>query len=341
MVWKGIFIACLTLVVTTRAVADDEKMPPEPSGGSSVRSMGEGSIELVAAANPHAAKAGADILAAGGSAIDAAIGAQLVLNLVEPQSSGIGGGAFLLYFDSTTNSLASYDGRETAPASATATMFLREDGSTPGYIEALEGGRAVGVPGLLRMLELAHSASGKLSWEELFVPAIELANTGFSISPRLNSLVSKVPTLARSPSAASYFFDFNQNPKGVGKRLFNREFSQTLRVIAAGGAKAFYRGPIARDIVTAVRNAQVNPGVLSMDDFTQYRAKERPPVCLEHQRFLVCGAGPPSSGGLAVLQILGLLERVGIDQLEPWSIEAVHLFLEASRLASVVRVSVS
>ena len=328
-----IAIACLLVGGVECAWADEDRGPPEPSGGTSTRLSNEGTRELIAAANPHAAKAGAEILAAGGSAIDAAIAAQLVLNLVEPQSSGIGGGGFLLYFDSKDNSLVSYDGRETAPAAATPSMFLRSDGSTPGYIEALEGGRAVGVPGLLRMLEMAHRASGKLPWPDLFVPAIELADAGFLVSPRLNALVSRVPTLARSPSAARYFLDSDGLPREVGTQLINNEFAQTLRTIAVGGSAIFYEGAITNDIVEVVRNDPINPGHLSATDFADYRAKRRLPVCSEHRNFLVCGVGPPSSGGLAVLQILGLLERLEVSRLEPWSLEAVHLFLEANRLA--------
>jgi len=314
-------------------LAAEERLAPEPTGGSSMGVVSSAKRELVVAANPYAARAGARILADGGSAIDAAIAAQLVLNLVEPQSSGIGGGAFLLYFDAAAKSLVSYDGRETAPAGATPGMFLRADGTVPGYIEALEGGRGVGVPGLLRMLEMAHEVSGKLPWSHLFEPAVELADGGFTVSARLNALVSKVPTLARSGSAADYFFDDGGLAKTVGAQLINKKFAETLRIISGSGSKGFYEGPIANDIVAMVQNDPINPGKINLDDFARYEAKRRLPVCLGYNGFDVCGVGPPSSGGLAVLQILGLVERLQIKDLERWSPEAVHLFMEASRIA--------
>ena len=256
------------------ALAAEERLAPEPTGGSSVGMVTSAERELVAAANPYAARAGARILSDGGSAIDAAIAAQLVLNLVEPQSSGIGGGAFLLYFDAAAKSLVSYDGRETAPAAATPGMFLRADGTVPGYIEALEGGRGVGVPGLLRMLEMAHHASGKLPWSQLFEPAVELADGGFTVSPRLNALVSKVPTLARSGSAADYFFDDGGLARMVGAQLMNKKFAKTLRIISGSGSKGFYEGPIASDIVAMVQNDPINPGTLNLDDFASMRLSD-------------------------------------------------------------------
>ena len=331
--FKKIAMVWLLMGVCGSASSEEERTAPEPAGGAFTGMETSGVRELIAAANPYAARAGARILAGGGSAIDAAIAAQLVLNLVEPQSSGIGGGSFLLYFDASTQSLVSYDGRETAPAAATPDMFLRSDGTAPGYIEALEGGRGVGVPGLLRMLEMAHEDSGKLPWSQLFTPAIELADGGFIVSPRLNTLASKVPTLARSGSARDYFFDSGGLARRVGVQLINKELAATLRIISRSGSKGFYEGPIANDIVMMVQNDPFNPGKINLDDFARYEAKRRLPVCLDHNNFEVCGVGPPSSGGLAVLQILGLVERLGIKHLEPWSPEAVHLFMEASRIA--------
>ena len=331
--FRKIALTWLLMGICGEVFAAEERAAPEPAGGSSTGMVSDGARELIAVANPYAARAGARILADGGSAIDAVIAAQLVLNLVEPQSSGIGGGGFLLHFNALTQSLISYDGRETAPEAATPGMFLRADGTAPGYIEALEGGRGVGVPGLLRMLEMAHEASGKLPWSHLFKPAIELADKGFRVSPRLNALVSKVPTLVRSGSAASYFFDAGGLARKVGTQLINKELANTFRIIAQFGSKGFYEGPIAKDIVMMVQNDPINPGNINLDDFTKYEAKRRLPVCLKHNGFDVCGAGPPSSGGLAVLQILGLVERSKIKDLEPWSPEAIHLFMEASRIA--------
>ena len=286
---------------------------------------------MAVAANPLAARAGAGVLARGGSAVDAAIAMQMALNLVEPQSSGIGGGGFLLHYDAQTGAVAAYDGRETAPSAARGGLFLKPDGSAPGYFEALAGGRSVGAPGLLRMLERAHAAHGRLPWSGLFRPAIELAEAGFAVSPRLHRLAGWAPTLAGFPRAAAYFLDPDGSAKAPGTVLRNPEFAATLRAVADGGADAFYRGAIARDIAAAVAGAARNPGLLTADDIASYRARERAPVCLVYRGFRVCGMGPPSSGGLAVLQILGLL--AGSDMPPPGSAAAVHLVAEAMRLA--------
>ena len=306
---------------------------PESSGGHMSQGLVREGQELIAVANPHAANLGAAILRAGGSALDAAITAQLVLNLVEPQSSGLGGGAFLLYFDSASGELTSYDGRETAPASAKPNMFLEPDGASPGYLAALVGGNSVGTPGLLRMLALAHGTHGRLSWAELFVPAIDLAENGFAISPRLHALAGKVPTLTQFNMTAEYFLASDGRPKAVGTKLVNGAFAQTLRELAAGGAELFYLGPIAREIAETVTFATVNPGGLTVSDIANYRPSIRPPVCADYRGFLVCGMGPPSSGGIAVLQILGLLAHFDMGSMTPWSVDAAYLFLEASRLA--------
>ena len=312
-----------------------ESGAPEPSASGEHASEGlvmEGQ-EMIAVANPHAANSGAAMLRAGGSALDAAITAQLVLNLVEPQSSGIGGGAFLLYFDSASGELTSYDGRETAPASAKPNMFLKPDGTSPSYLAALVGGNSVGAPGLLRMLGLAHEAHGRLSWAELFAPAIDLAENGFAISPRLHALAGKVPTLTQFSMTAEYFLASDGRPKAVGTKLVNGAFAQTLRELAAGGAELFYLGPIAREIAETVSFATINPGGLTVSDIADYRPSLRPPVCADYRGFRVCGMGPPSSGGIAVLQILGLLAHFDMGSMTPWSVDAAHLFLEASRLA--------
>ena len=211
---------------------------------------------MIAAANPLAAEAGRDILRAGGSAVDAAIAAQLVLNLVEPQSSGIGGGAFLLHYGATNRKIVAYDGRETAPAAATPELFLKPDGEPMEFWDAVVGGRSVGVPGLLRMLELAHRDHGRLPWARLFQPAIGLAERGFAVSPRLAALIAKDKHLKTFPGAAAYFYDGAGNPRPAGHVLRNPAFAETLRRVAAGGADAFYTGPIAQKIVEAVRGAK-------------------------------------------------------------------------------------
>ena len=288
---------------------------------------------MVAAANPLAAQAGLEILRAGGSAVDAAIAASLVLNLVEPQSSGIGGGAFLLHYDGRSGDIAAYDGRETAPAAATPQLFLRPDGEPMDFWEAVVGGRSVGVPGLVRMFELAHAAHGRLPWARLFAPAIRLAEEGFAVSPRLHALIAGDDYLMTDPAAAAYFHDPSGAPLAVGTRLHNPAFAETLRLLARDGADAFYTGPVAEAIVAAVHGAARNPGQLSLADLAGYTAKKRAPVCAPYRTWRVCGMPPPTSGGVAVLQILGILEGFDLPALAPDSAAAWHLIAEASRLA--------
>jgi gamma-glutamyltranspeptidase/glutathione hydrolase len=294
---------------------------PQPEGASGrqgQRDAAHATRFMVAAANPHAADAGLEILRAGGSALDAAIAVQMVLGLVEPQSSGIGGGAFLLHWSQRDKRLRSYDGRETAPAAA------REP-------QAMASGAAVGVPGVLRMLEQAHRQHGRLPWARLFEPAIRLAEAGFAVSPRLNRLLEAESELRK---VALYY------PGGralaVGARFANFEYANTLRAIAARGAAAFYGGPIAEDIVRAVR-AHPSPGDMTLADLAGYRAVEREPVCLAYRAARVCSMGPPA-GGVTVLQILGILERAGFNAAPPNSAHALHLFAEAGRLAYADRV---
>ena len=289
--------------------------------------------DMVAAANPLAAEAGREMLRRGGGAIDAAIATQMVLNLVEPQSSGIGGGAFLLYWSAREARVESYDGRETAPAAARPDRFLGPSGAPLDFVDAMIGGRSVGVPGTLRMLALAHRKHGRLPWAQLFEPAIHLAEDGFSISARLHDMLAKEPFLGRFEPAHGYFYGPDGGAKPEGTRLRNPALATTLRAIAERGPDAFYTGAIAADVVAAVTHAPVSPGDLSLADLADYRAKERPPVCGQYRRFRICGMGPPSSGGSTVLEILGLLERFDLRRLQPMSAEGVHLFVEAARLA--------
>jgi gamma-glutamyltranspeptidase / glutathione hydrolase len=286
---------------------------------------------MAVAANPLASAAGSEILRAGGSAVDAAIAIQLVLGLVEPQSSGLGGGAFLVYYDAKAKQLRTYDGRETAPAAAKPDRFLDADGKPLQFYDAVVGGKSVGVPGAVRMLELAHKKHGRLPWKQLFQPAIKLAEQGFAISPRLYTLLSREQYLQRTEPARNYFFQPDGTPKPVGTILVNRPYAQVLRQIAKGGADAFYKGEIAKDIVATVQQAGV-PGDLTTSDLAAYQAIERPPVCGVYRVYKVCGMGAPS-GGLTVLQILGILENFNMPSLEPASLQAVHLFSEAGRLA--------
>jgi gamma-glutamyltranspeptidase/glutathione hydrolase len=290
---------------------------------------------MIAAAHPLATDAGYRILKAGGSAVDAAIAAQMVLALVEPQSSGIGGGAFLLHFDG--KSIAAFDGRETAPAAATENLFQTADGKPMLFHEAVVGGRSVGVPGVLRMLELAHRQYGKLPWATLFAPAIRLADNGFAITPRLATLLKNEPHLRNDPAAAAYFYAANGESWPVGHVLKNPELADVLREIAAGGADVFYKGQIARDIEAKIKNHVSNPGLLSANDIASYQAKVREPVCSDYKAWTVCGMPPPSSGGVAIAQMLGILEHKSMGSFAPkdgtLDADAVHLFSEAGRLA--------
>ncbi|OGA69111.1 MAG: gamma-glutamyltransferase [Betaproteobacteria bacterium RIFCSPLOWO2_12_FULL_65_14] len=286
---------------------------------------------MVAAAHPLAVDAGYAVLKSGGSAVDAAVAVQMVLGLVEPESSGIGGGAFMLYWAQSEKRLRSYDGRETAPAAARPDRFLASDARPIAFVDAL-GGRSVGVPGVLRMLELAHKRHGKLRWAELFQYAIFAAEEGFAMPAQLHERLASERLLRADPGARRIFYDADGNAKPAGARLVNPEYGATLRTIATRGADALYNGEIARDIVQAVR-AHAKPGDLSEEDLAAYRALERAPVCGPYRGWRVCSMGPPSSGGIAVLQMLGILERVAFERAARHSHAAVHLFTEAGRLA--------
>ncbi|MDZ7651301.1 MAG: gamma-glutamyltransferase [Burkholderiaceae bacterium] len=337
-------VAALALLAgcATQAPAPIVAVSAPPEAGSGFRAglaSSKASRHMAAAANPLAAEAGRQILAAGGSAVDAAIAMQMVLTLVEPQSSGIGGGAFLLHWNG--HAVQSYDGRETAPLAADENLFVTPQGRAMGFVDAVVGGRAIGTPGVLRMLELAHRQHGRLPWSQLFEPAIRLAENGFAISPRLHTLLAGEKHLSGSPAARAYFYTAGSTPKPVGTMLRNPDFASTLRTIAVGGADAFYRGPIAADIVTAVRGHATNPGRLTEADLAGYQAKERAPLCTDYKQWRVCGMGAPSSGGIAVAQMLGIFSRRNIAVVPPVTVEgqlepqpdAVHLFSEAGRLA--------
>jgi gamma-glutamyltranspeptidase/glutathione hydrolase len=315
-------------------VAQDAARPaPEAATGWISKPLVEAQDFMVVAAHPLAAQAGYEVLKEGGSAADAVIAVQLVLNLVEPQSSGIGGGAFMLHWDAGEEVLAAYDGRETAPAEAGPDLFLTPEGEPMAFDEAVIGGRSVGTPGTLRLMELVHRLHGRLPWERLLQPAIELAEAGFEVTPRLAALVrEEEETLRRFPATSAYFLPGGQ-PVEAGARLRNPEFAALLRSVAERGADAFYRGDVAREIVETVRGTAGNPGLLSEQDLAGYRVAVRRPVCGEYRAHTVCGMGPPSSGALTTLQILGILEHFHLASLDPLSVEATHLFAEASRLA--------
>ncbi|HAT33055.1 MAG TPA: gamma-glutamyltransferase [Janthinobacterium sp.] len=308
---------------------------PEMATGYTEKAGWSAKKFMVAAANPLAADAGYRMLKQGGSAIDAAIATQMVLCLVEPQSSGLGGGAFLMYFDGKR--VQSFDGRETAPAAATERLFQDADGKAIPFMAGVVGGRSVGAPGVLRMLELAHKQHGKLAWASLFGPAIKLAENGFPVSPRLHALLVGEKFLARDPVAAAYFYDQDKQAWPVGHVLKNPQLARTLREIAKGGADVFYEGHIGRDIAAKVAAHPSNPGLLTAADIAGYRPKVREPVCSDYRRWTVCGMPPPSSGGIAIAQMLGILEVKDIRPYAPVDgvpgVEAIHLFSEAGRLA--------
>ncbi|HEY0846200.1 MAG TPA: gamma-glutamyltransferase [Noviherbaspirillum sp.] len=308
---------------------------PERATGYTEKSGVVAKKYMVAAANPLATDAGYQVLRTGGSAIDAAIAVQMVLTLVEPQSSGIGGGAFLMHYDGQT--VKAYDGRETAPASATEKLFLNADGKAIPFHDGVVGGRSVGAPGVLRMLELAHRQYGRLPWASLFAPAIQLAEEGFAVSPRLATMLKTELHLKKDPVAAAYFYDKDGNPWPVGHVLRNPELATVLREIALGGADAFYKGQIARDIETKIKGHPSNPGGLTASDIAGYQAKVREPICTGYKTWIVCGMPPPSSGGIAIAQMLGMLETRNIRPFAPKdgvvTADAIHLFSEVGRLA--------
>jgi gamma-glutamyltranspeptidase/glutathione hydrolase len=330
---KQAFVAVVLLAPLTALLAREPETPdaaPEAATAKVTQTLVRAQRFMAVSANPLATQAGQQILRDGGSAVDAAIAMQMVLGLVEPQSSGLGGGAFLLHYDAVGQKVRSYDGRETAPASVSPDLFLRQGKAMP-FGEAVNSGRAVGTPGVLRMLELAHRRHGKLPWQRLFGPAITLAEQGFAVSPRLHAQIAGNRALFAQEAARSYFYP-NDQPAAVGHVLKNLAYAAVLKRIAAEGVTAFYQGEIAADIVAAVR-AHTVPGELTLADLSAYRAKERTAVCGKHARYQVCSMGPPSSGGIAVLQMLGMLEQHQLDQMQPGSVEAVHYFAEAGRLA--------
>ena len=296
-------------------------------------------IYMISAANPHATKAGFKILRDGGSAVDATIAAQMVLTLVEPQSSGIGGGAFLLNYQPSSdpnqnNSIIyAYDGRETAPSTVTENLFFDKNNQLIPWKIRSAGGKGVGVPGLLRMLEIAHQNQGTLPWSLLFQPAINLAEKGFAVSPRLHKMIRSNRHLKSLASSKKYFYNASGDPWPIGHILRNPALARTLKKISKEGPDAFYTGEIARDIVTAINNTKHLPANMKVIDLKNYKAKIRKPFCRPYRQWRVCGMPPPTSGGSTVIQILKLIERFNFSKIRPGSVRAVHLVSEASRLA--------
>ncbi|HEX6162113.1 MAG TPA: gamma-glutamyltransferase [Vicinamibacterales bacterium] len=306
---------------------------PELPSGWTAKTTQYANRDMVAAANPLAVDAGVRMLAQGGSAIDAAIAVQMMLTLVEPQSSGIGGGAYLMYYDAKSKQLIAYDGRETAPAAAGPDLFMKL-GKPLDFLTAVTGGRSVGTPGVVKMLEMAHAKHGKLSWDKAFQPAIALADSGFPISPRLYALISGMAKrLCGEKAIAAHYLKPDCSAKDQGSTLKNPELAATLRTIAKDGAKAFYSGAIAEAIVDAVRSHPTNPGLLALQDLASYQPKIRQPICGPYRGFRICGMPPENSGTIAVLQTLGMLEQFDVAKHAPNSVDAVHLISEAYRLA--------
>ncbi len=327
----GLFATAFALFQLPAAAETLSRATPEPASVGVARPPVEAERQMVVTAHPLASLAGVHALRNGGSAADAAIAAMMVLGLVEPQSAGLGGGAFLLHWDAGGKALSSWDGRETAPAAATPGRFLNAEGKPNPWPQMVPGGLSVGVPGLIAMLREVHDRHGKLPWARLFDDAIALASGGFGVSPRLSALVTEMGADAFSPQAQEYFLGPDGTAPLLGEVVRNQAYADTLQRIADGGPEAFYRGEIAGDIVGAVANAWRNPGDMTTDDLSNYRAIERPAACGEYRGYRVCGMGPPSSGGLAVAMTLQMLERFDLGA-GPTP-EALHLIGEAENLA--------
>ena len=339
--------ACVTLAALLLAACTSAPPPfaytaplqPEGSSGYTEKPGWATAKFSVAAANPLATDAGYQILKAGGSAVDAGIAVQMVLGLVEPQSSGIAGGAFLMHFNG--KDVEAFDGRETAPASATENLLLGADGKPLPFYDAVVGGKSVGTPGAVRMLEMAHRQYGKLPWAQLFVPAIALAENGFNVSARMNALLLPEVHLKKDPVALSYFYDASGKPWSVGHLLKNPEYAAVLKLIAAGGSRALLEGEVAQAIIDKVQKHPTNPGKLAMPDLAGYQAKKRDPICYDYsaaaKNYRICGMPPPSSGTIAIGQILGILNTTNAASFQLANglpdADWLHLYTEASRLA--------
>lgn len=326
-------LASVLLCSVPMSVAQTD-IQPEQTVAITPKSSVVATREMVVAAHPLAVDAGLNILERGGTVIDAMVAVQMVLNLVEPQSSGIGGGAFLLYHDAQTQSLISLDGREFAPQRADETLFLGDDGKPRRWFDVVPGGLSVGVPGTLALMNHAHARFGRLEWDTLFEQAIALATNGFSVSPRLSKSLEGYggKRLQQFTEASDYFFP-NGLPLQPGDLLKNPQFVETLKTIQRDRGASFYRGQIAGEIVASVRESILNAGLMDRADLAAYQTIERTPVCSQYRGHQVCGMGPPSSGGVTVAQILGILEFFNLEMLGPDHPMTWHLFVEAGKLA--------
>jgi len=326
-----LFVPYQGVIGQTRAPANPEIATPLSDTGSKTA---YGSRIMVVTANPEATKVGYQILKGGGSAADAAVAVQLVLGLVEPQSSGIGGGGFALYYEKKTNQVYSFDGRETAPMSAGKYLFRGKDGKPMDFYEAAVGGRSVGVPGTLRLLGMLHSRFGARPWRDLFSPAIALAETGFTVSPRLAAMIEHDEMkLKNFTPTLLYFFPDAATPINAGGRLANPPYARVLRDVALNGADAFYKGGVAENIAKIVHDDLENPGLLSPEDMAAYKAVERKTICGMYRAYMICTMGEPSSGGLMLLSALGILQNFNLAELGAYNPLSWHYIVEASRLA--------
>ena len=319
------FVVLYSSVLASVALADGHSK--YPNSVSATRHM-------VSSAHPLASQAGLNVLENNGTAMDAAVAVQMMLNLVEPESSGIGGGAFLLYWDNSEQKLVTYDGREKAPASATPEYFLKEDGEPMTWPDAVPGGLSVGVPGTVKLLETAHAEHGLRPWDSLFIESIQQAEQGFEISDKLAASIARASDrgLTLFDTTRKYFFNEDGTPRAAGTVIKNPQFATTLRKLAAEGSEPFYKGAIAENIVATVTFASINPGQMTLDDMAAYEVIKREPVCFDYREYNVCGMGPPTSGALTMGQILGILSHFDLADMGPGE-EAWHLYIEAAKLA--------
>lgn len=329
-----VFSLFLSVLAFPALSADVRPSAPEIATGESQSHAVVGNKIMAVTAHPEATKAAYAILNKGGTAADAAIAAQMVLGLVEPQSSGIGGGGFLLYYDAQKQHLVTLDGRETAPSEAGRHLFQGEDGKPLKFYDAAIGGRAVGTPGLLRMLEKIHEWQGTMPWPNLMAPAIRLAHDGFTVTPRLNKmLAAEAKRFDADTIAQLYFYPDGRYPVSMGSTLRNPHYADSLRVIARDGVQAFYDGALSKEVVEKVQRSSKNPGLLSTEDLKAYKTIEREALCGSYRGYQVCSMAEPSSGGLTLLMIFGMLEHFNLEVLGPKNATSWHIISEVSRLA--------
>jgi len=327
-------LACLSLNAVAASSQVSDSVAPELTSQVTNKHSVTANQYMVAAANPLAVQAGYEVLKQGGSAADALVAVQTVLGLVEPQSSGLGGGSFLVYYDAKSKKLTTFDARETAPMAARPELFQDEKGQPLKFYDAVVGGRSVGTPGTVKLLATMHQKYGEREWSELFQPAIELASNGFRVSERLASAIANdKERLSHYPDTKAYFFTDDGAPLKEGSSLVNKAYADTLKRLAKEGESAFYTGQIAKDMVAKVTSVKDNPGYLAMEDLANYKVIEREPVCAPYHQYDVCGMGPPSSGALTIGQILGISSHFDLKAMGPDDPKAWQIIGDASRLA--------